>query len=71
MSVKEARICTSDWQCKAEDRYKLCTIVKESVIVAEERRTEEATDRELGERPKHWEAQNSCVKAVVKTVTQG
>ena len=43
--MKAARINTSDWECKAEDRSTWRTVVKEGVIAAEERRMEEATDR--------------------------
>ena len=50
--MKAARIRTSDWECKAEDRSTWRTVVKESVIVAEERRMKEATDRRVRRKAK-------------------
>ena len=43
--TKAARIRTSDWECKAADWSTWRTVVKEGIIVAEERRMEEATDK--------------------------
>ena len=64
--MKAARIRTSDWECKAEDRSTWRTVVKEGVIVAEEQRMEEATDRRARRKAKTFGSTEHVCKSCGK-----